>query len=386
MEPGDVQRELDGLAATLGRSVSLDDPDGTLIGYSTQGADVDPVRVQAILSRRVPEAVLAYQRGHGVDTATGPVRLPANADLGMSARTCVPVRDGRAPVAYLWVLDDGAPLDRAADDAVRACADRLATLLRAPGVDGALAELFGDRPRADPVGELVGREPRIRSHELRFAVVAATTTTDGRRAPAPRTTPPVATSRAVLGTAAAHGRRLVLLAHSGRAGAVDVGAVAGSHVTGYSAPFRAGDGDPALASALAARAIVAADCAAVDPALPATVGWDHLGVHRRLLLAGDPGGWPDPLPIADDDRSAAMLRQTLETYLDNAGDAARTITALRIHRTTFYYRLERLAAVHGIALDDGLVRTELHLALKTHRLARARDTYGWTARFLTRLR
>jgi hypothetical protein len=156
--------------------------------------------------------------------------------------------------------------------------------------------------------------------------------------------------------------------------------------TGYSRPFRAHPTDPAAVSTLAARAVVAADCAAADPALPATTGWDDLGVYRRLLLTTDPDSWLGPLPVAADDRSAAMLLRTLEAYLDNAGDAARTIAALAVHRTTFYYRLERLTALHGIRLDDGLTRTDLHLTLKAHRLARAREAHGWTTRFLARLR
>ena len=65
--------------------------------------------------------------------------------------------------------------------------------------------------------------------------------------------------------------------------------------------------------------------------------------------------------------------------------AARSIAALRIHRTTFYYRLERLNRLHGIDLADGLARTECHLALKTRRLAAMRDRNGWTTTFLDRL-
>jgi PucR family transcriptional regulator, proline-responsive transcriptional activator len=389
MEGGiEVGRELDDLAAVLGRSVSLDAPDGTLLGYSTQGTDVDPVRVQAILSRRVPDAVLAYQRTHGVDTATGPVRLPANPGLGMTARTCLPVRTGRHVVAYLWVLDDGAPLDGAGVDALRSCGSRIAALLRpapAMGIDRLLAELFTDWPRPDLVSELGNRAPRVRSEVLRFAVVASTAIRDGQRAPAPDIPPPaVPVNPAILGTATANGRRLVLLAHPAPTGAVAEAVrppASDAHVVGYSGPFRADPADAARVPTAAARAIVAADCAATDPALPAAIGWENLGIYRRLLLTTGADGWPDPVPVA-----APMLRHTLEVYLDNAGDAARTITALDIHRTTFYYRLERLTSVHGIRLDDGLARTDHHLALKTHRLARARDTYGWTTRFLTRLR
>jgi len=55
---GELQRELDRLAAALGHSVSLDRPDGTLLGHSSRGADADTVRVNAILTRHVPDEVL----------------------------------------------------------------------------------------------------------------------------------------------------------------------------------------------------------------------------------------------------------------------------------------------------------------------------------------
>jgi hypothetical protein len=137
---------------------------------------------------------------------------------------------------------------------------------------------------------------------------------------------------------------------------------------------------------LSARAMAAAGCAAADPALPRVIGWNDLGGYRRLLLTTSPGTWPEPLPIPEDARSAPMLRRTLEVYLDTGGDAARSISELGIHRTTFYYRLDRLATRYGIRLDDGLARTDLHLALKTYRLDRARNAFGWTDALLARLK
>lgn len=351
--PGDVQRELDDLAATLGHSVSLDAPDGTLIGYSAQGADADPVRIEAILTRRVPDAVLAYQRGHGIETATDPVRVPANPDLGMSARICLPIRRDRGPVAYLWVLDAAATLDDPALRSLVATGRRLERLVPGPAPD--LGTLLADRPEPDILDQLARRVPPDMT--VRFAVVV-----------------PAGPLTGVIASAVVGDRVLALVSTP-----VDVPA-------GYSAAFRLADTDIAGAARLAAQASVTADCAAVDPALGPTARWDDLGVYRRLLLTTGPETWPDPLPIPDDDRSAAMLRETLEVYLDHAGDAALTIEALGVHRTTFYYRLDRLTTKYGIRLDHGLTRTDVHLALKTHRLARARDRFQWTATLLARLR
>ena len=75
-------------------------------------------------------------------------------------------------------------------------------------------------------------------------------------------------------------------------------------------------------------------------------------------------------PLDGAANSAAMLLDTLETYLDLGGDAGRTAGRLRLHRTSLYYRLGRIAELLGVDLDDGLTRLELHLALKSRRLAR----------------
>lgn len=391
---GELQRELDRLATTLGHSVSLDGPDGTLLGHSSQGTDVDPVRINAVLTRRVPDDVIAHQRRYGIDSAAGTVRVPASAELGMAARLCLPLRHGRRIIAYLWVLDEAESLDAAAVHAIRASGERIRPLLqpeRTPVTASLLAQLFTDRPRPDLLDRLVHRERIPPEHVLQFAVVIATSTDRAGRVPTPATeVPPGLGSRPVIASADHRGQRLVLLGapRVGGAGDAHLGHLAthgqsGQHVIGHSAPFRVGEDD---VSGLAARAVVAAGCAAVDGALPAITGWAHLGPYRRLLLTTSPDSWPEPLPIPDTDRSAAALRRTLETFLDHGGDAAQCIAALGIHRTTYYYRLDRLSSRYGVQLTDGLSRTDLHLALKTHRLQQARDLFGWTTRFLGRVK
>nr|WP_242687042.1 MULTISPECIES: helix-turn-helix domain-containing protein [unclassified Actinopolyspora] len=78
----------------------------------------------------------------------------------------------------------------------------------------------------------------------------------------------------------------------------------------------------------------------------------HPGI-RPLLCAG--GGHED-------------LVETLTAYLDNAGDAKRTVAALHIHRATLYYRLRRLEELSGLDLSDGDDRLAAHLSLKLARL------------------
>jgi DNA-binding PucR family transcriptional regulator len=64
-----------------------------------------------------------------------------------------------------------------------------------------------------------------------------------------------------------------------------------------------------------------------------------------------------------------VLAQTLETYLDLAGNAHATAERLRLHRTTLYYRLQRVEQLAGTNLKDGNERLTLHLALKLAQLS-----------------
>ncbi|MFL4473953.1 PucR family transcriptional regulator [Paeniglutamicibacter sp. MACA_103] len=60
---------------------------------------------------------------------------------------------------------------------------------------------------------------------------------------------------------------------------------------------------------------------------------------------------------------------TLEAFLENAGDIQRTAQVLKVHRSTIYYRLDRLTEVAGVDLRLGRVQRDLHLGLRLARLA-----------------
>ncbi|UGB35880.1 helix-turn-helix domain-containing protein [Microbacterium sp. cx-55] len=61
-------------------------------------------------------------------------------------------------------------------------------------------------------------------------------------------------------------------------------------------------------------------------------------------------------------------RRTIETYLDVSGNVVTACGILFIHRTTLYYRLEKMPPVVRDALADGMKRSTLHLALKLIRM------------------
>lgn len=61
--------------------------------------------------------------------------------------------------------------------------------------------------------------------------------------------------------------------------------------------------------------------------------------------------------------------ETLEAYLTAGGDAKETARRLNIHRSTLYYRLEKIADAVPGSLRDGDVRRELHVGLRIAKLA-----------------
>src|SRR6478736_3041296 len=106
MQQQDVEQLVERVAMRLGRGLSLEDLDGVLLAYSSNQSAADRVRVNFLLSKRVPVDVSAWQLSHGIATAVRPVVVPANEELGMLGRVCVPLLVRGFRVGYLWVQLD----------------------------------------------------------------------------------------------------------------------------------------------------------------------------------------------------------------------------------------------------------------------------------------
>jgi len=59
----------------------------------------------------------------------------------------------------------------------------------------------------------------------------------------------------------------------------------------------------------------------------------------------------------------ADLLTTARVLLDSGGDAVAAARALHVHRTTLYYRIDRIQELIGVDLRTGAGRTDLQLAL-----------------------
>ena len=95
----------------------------------------------------------------------------------------------------------------------------------------------------------------------------------------------------------------------------------------------------------------------LDPAQPV--------VERRAVDEERGGRGPG---VAGAVEVGPELVETLEAYLDRAGDARAAAAALFIHRTTLYHRLRRIERIAGVDLRDGDDRLLLHMALRIRRL------------------
>ena len=101
--------------------------------------------------------------------------------------------------------------------------------------------------------------------------------------------------------------------------------------------------------------------------------WENVGLDGTLARLPLEDFLPEDLPPSIRDLLAAaaspVLLDTLEAYLSAGGDAQQTARALNIHRSTLYYRLDKLRALISGDLNDGILRRELHTGLRMAHLA-----------------
>ena len=100
--------------------------------------------------------------------------------------------------------------------------------------------------------------------------------------------------------------------------------------------------------------------------------YPDLSVYRLLMLLED----NPELKIFQQDILGALLEQegknkfieTLEAYFEQQGNLSQTAEALYIHRNTLTYRLDRIAEITGLDLNNSDVVLAVQLALKIHRM------------------
>jgi sugar diacid utilization regulator len=107
-----------------------------------------------------------------------------------------------------------------------------------------------------------------------------------------------------------------------------------------------------------------------DAAAPDVVTWEDLGIYRILSNVDDFTGVESLMTeqlgaLLDYDlKKNSNLVETLFQYLECGGSHAATCDALRVHRNTLKYRLQRIGDIAGCDLADPPTRFNLQLATR----------------------
>ncbi|MEU0944514.1 helix-turn-helix domain-containing protein [Streptomyces canus] len=412
---GDYQELVDEISELLGVPATLENRDFELIAFGAYDSEgdldpsaLDPVRTRSILTRRSTAAVRTWFEGFGITRASAPVRIPPTPEAGVyRGRICLPVRHRGVVLGYVWLLDsDPGPTDRQLEAAMRVTA-RIGALLADEAQHGAdlsrelRAVLTAERGWQADMAVAALRTALGSRGDGPYAVVcvAPWPSADPEDAPSARTVPHATASCTVpWGVSAQSLAVLVRLratdtltpANSAAARVLerarDVGAsgdgetrAAGANRGGGDRPAQGAAQGTAAAGIAAARvglaelapawqeASAAARAALAEPRLGPVAEWSRIGPYR-LLTSLPPETAHDPVVRPLLSPAHRELARTAETYLDCAGQAARTAAELGIHRQTLYYRLSRVEQLTGLDLDDGEDRLLLHMALKGARL------------------
>ncbi|GAA1682709.1 helix-turn-helix domain-containing protein [Nonomuraea maheshkhaliensis] len=371
----DLQRVVDELAARLDRPLLLEDRVQKVVVYSEQSGAMDDVRRDSILRRRTTPEVRGWLRDAGIHEAVRPLRIPGAPHLGLLPRVCVPVRHGDSLLGFLWFIDAQPPMQKARVTEAEAAAPALALALFHESLASGLAThreleavtglLLGEPDAARQLIE-AGAFPQARPVTVQVARPVAAAPDDALRLALERGL--LALRRRLGGH---HPLHLVRYDHA-------VLLTAGPPVPGEElhaampVPVVVGVGRPRDTLARAAEsyreALHAAEVTARVPGLGRTAEWARLGVYRVLTQLPDQELHPGLEGLLGDAQHLTLL-ETLETYLDLAGSAVATSRALRLHRTSLYYRLQRVEELARTDLKDGGERLALHLSLKLARLS-----------------
>lgn len=399
----ELQFILDSLSEKVGHPAAIDDLGFNVLAYSAhESDDLDSLRAAAILTLRSPPDAQEWFRAQGVFKATEPLRLAANQDVGMDARLCLPIRTNGVLLGFLWFVEgsSGALSDGEVSVAVEAADAAAAVLYRhqfqSHPSSAREAQLMGqllssDRSTRKDAAQVLSEEGHLRDTAGAGVIVARlkqSAVSEGlasnelviepaldrfRRSLAPHKcltlsrgdhgVALVAASEPTVGFLGLPGVAVRLLA--GLESATPVldtpGWVAGCAMSATSIDdvFRAYGN--ALDAALVAQKV---------PGFAPVADWHTLGPYRYLaeMVRSSTPEVPASVRRLLELPAEGGLVETLECYLDMAGDVKASANALSLHRASLYYRLEKIETITGLDLKRGDDRLELQIGLKLARL------------------
>jgi hypothetical protein len=399
----ELQAIVDSIATRAGRPALIEDRRQRVVVYSEQIEPMDEVRRLSILRRQTTAEVIAFFRDVGVQQATCAIRTPACPRLDMLPRVCIPIRHGDLLLGFLWFLDPDESMSDEEISGVSPTTTDLALALYRENLSGeitsqreteAIRLLLADEPDARQHGALaLLDEGALADDGPAIAMVAKLSMLPGNR---PDDLARIAVEQALLESRRWLGPRqavhlsrydhgVLLVRSKRRRGGVELPDIA-AHLNeslqgaarGLPSVSGAVVGVGQIRSELAElrdsydEATLAVRVALQLPPVGPIAWWSKLGIYRVLSqLTGEEirsaSVHPGLEKLLDDPLHLPLL-ETLETYLDLACSAGATAQQMNLHRTSLYYRLQRVEELADTSLKDGNERLSLHLALKVARL------------------
>ncbi|USQ81274.1 helix-turn-helix domain-containing protein [Ornithinimicrobium faecis] len=394
-----LQQLAESLARRLGRSVAIDDTRVQLLAYSPHQRDVDAVRAGSILRRAVPKAVVDHVYSCAGGDSEGLFTVTARQDLGLhDPRIGHHIVYQETRLGFLWLLSSDGPVGEDQHEAIARASSDAALLMHREYLQGGL-----DRERERRLlGELLGEVESQRASAAddmvveqlftadSFAAVVVTLARSGQQ----RTDADQLALSSGLEAARSkrQSRHVITLEHrdhavlivavptgpSAREELVELGTTLREAVMAKSDAEHCWVGigrtyrdlldarrsyDEARRTAQVCRQVQVFE----EVTLVETLGvYELLGQvpHEALDTMLHPG----LRSLLAQQGQAEPLVQTLEAFLDNAGDVRSASEQLFVHRTSLYYRLRRIQEVTGLDLSSGDDRLIAHLGLKIARL------------------
>jgi hypothetical protein len=399
-----VQQMVNHIAQVLGRPVLVEDRKQRVLAYSPQSETIDEVRRRSILEHHAGPDVNRWLLSLGVLSSHSSVRVPSNREFNMLPRLCVPIWKSDIPLGYLWFIDAPSRMDEFDVARAHGLGSRLAEELYRSRVQqenassrssaGVRDLLFGTGPAVTHAAQelmeegFFHSESGVRAMILRPTMNGFDFDSDELRDGLDRT---VRAATHSIGSGNSLGMvrhdHAVLLVPSGsepgRFPLVEKTAQQLVHAADkYLAPLpgvastMVGVGGARLRLDQAQESYVdatsAADLGTSFDTAERVVQWDSLGAYRGVYSIASLGVAPSDIQsgfmrlLAEKDGD--VLVKTAECYLNLGCRVQDAAAALNLHRTSLYYRLERIERIVGIDLRDGVERLGLHLALLLARL------------------
>lgn len=375
-----LQDIADELVGKLNRSVVINDLRFTPLVASAQGDEIDEIRAISLLKRSTPPNVREYLESIGINDQLNPTTVDLS-HLGGQERLAIPIRDDTGPLAILWLITGNLP--PLTSEQFRAI-DAAVTLIREQLSAGTTT---ARRARAAVERDLLAEDTEVRRQAFTRAV------TEGWLQRGERTNVFAVTFDHSVG-------ELDRVAFASRVTGRRHGSVAYLGERDHRLLFAgAADTDGTLASlsseggpgALTVRSIGTArvqpnedDLApAAERARSAAGILDRIPKLGKQADVSELGTWLLLTQLNANISNLALFSpaahylwtqgdeqqiETIERYLDAGTSVRVACELLHVHRTTLYYRLDNMPPVIKEALEDGVTRSTLHLALKLARL------------------